>query len=150
MEASKMNEQQERIARAREIKSWVQPSPGWESDPAVAEHFARTEPHVDVGRLTRVLASLYIGCSEYSSGDTHDICCHAEDASDIAAAYGRRAAGDKAQREPQDDIEASINAVADALNAWDQGEPPRPDTHRHWSRIVGALTGSAQPDSADR
>jgi hypothetical protein len=40
------------------------------------------------------------------------------------------------------DLAASIDAVADALNAWDQGEPPRPDTHRHWSKIVAALAES--------
>jgi hypothetical protein len=37
------------------------------------------------------------------------------------------------------DLAASIDAVADALNAWDQGEEPRPDTSLHWNRIVAAL-----------
>jgi hypothetical protein len=49
-----------------------------------------------------------------------------------------------------DGLRESIDAVADALNAWDQGEPPRPDTHRHWSRIVAALsptrTESVKPE----
>jgi hypothetical protein len=47
-------------------------------------------------------------------------------------------------------LSEAIDAIADALNGWDMGEPPRPDTHRHWAKIVGALrTSSPAPAGLD-
>jgi hypothetical protein len=45
------------------------------------------------------------------------------------------------------DLAASIDAIADALNGWDQGEPPRSDTHQHWSKIVNAYRSGALIES---
>jgi hypothetical protein len=42
-------------------------------------------------------------------------------------------------------LSEAVDAVAAALNEWDQGSPPPLDLHRHWNRIVSALLRPATP-----
>ncbi|HET9613729.1 MAG TPA: hypothetical protein VFP22_02860 [Candidatus Limnocylindrales bacterium] len=56
-----------------------------------------------------------------------------------------RPARAKAPAGLREEVAEAVDALADALNGWDRGEEPRPDTHRHWQTILDALHRATAP-----